>query len=474
MLTTSINHQKTWPIIATVALVLLVWITSKWYYEDWFDNPLKYPAKAASLTATVLMCWCLLLSTRWRWLESFFGGLDKMYQLHKRLGRTAFYLIMLHPVFLAADKLPSIKPFLAAIWWQSPAASRYLVGQNVGVLGLLAMTFLMTVTLWGKLPYHTWKRSHEWFGLVMLLVLVHVVVVKKDVTAYPLLGLLIYTFLLLALASFIYIRFLYKHFGPRFHYAVSKIENVGDILSLTFSPLTVKMDFRPSQFVYLVVDKKGISPEPHPYSIACGYNLPSQFKLGIKKIGDHTRSLDLLEHGDRVRVYGPYGHFSDHFLAAERDCVFIGGGIGITPFLGMWHVALHSEERLDKNQVPEQLVILHPEIIKSWKSPRVALFYVCRTEAEATFDEDIRHEILISHYKGFTDFEKRGHHYELYASSQKGRITIEYINQKVRGGLVDKYIFLCGPSKMVESLIKQLQKLGIKDSRIIVEDFNLL
>ena len=80
--------------------------------------------------------------------------------------------------------------------------------------------------------------------------------------------------------------------------------------------------FRPSQFVYLVIHKEGITAEPHPYSIACGYNLDSRFKLGIKKSGDHTRSLDLLETGDEVTVYGPYGHFSDRFLSAEIATVF--------------------------------------------------------------------------------------------------------------------------------------------------------
>jgi predicted ferric reductase len=89
------------------------------------------------------------------------------------------------------------------------------------------------------------------------------------------------------------------------------------------------------------------SPEPHPYSIACVYDLAHQIKLGIKIAGDHTRTLGMLEVGDAVTLYGPYGHFSNRFLSGEGDCVFVGGGIGITPFLGMWHVALHSDDRLE-------------------------------------------------------------------------------------------------------------------------------
>ena len=208
--------------------------------------------------------------------------------------------------------------------------------------------------------------------------------------------------------AFIYIRFLYRYFGPHHAYAVARIERVGDVLELTFSPRGNRMDFRPSQFVYLVVRKAGVSPEPHPYSIACGYNLEGSFKLGIKEVGDHTRTLLTLEKGDPVTVYGPYGRFSERFLSAKRDCIFIGGGIGITPFIGMWHVALHSEERLNSEDVPETLRSLHPEIIRTWKSPLVALFYVCRTADQANFDEDIRREALLSHFHGFEALEERG------------------------------------------------------------------
>jgi Na+-transporting NADH:ubiquinone oxidoreductase subunit NqrF len=95
-----------------------------------------------------------------------------------------------------------------------------------------------------------------------------------------------------------------------------------------------------------------------------------------------------LEKGDPVTVFGPYGRFSNKFLEAERDCILIGGGVGITPFIGIWHVALHSEERLDKSEVSESLQLLHPEIIRTWRSPR---YFKRRhyTEQTQTNDEDV-------------------------------------------------------------------------------------
>jgi predicted ferric reductase len=456
-----------------VAATLAIWLLSKWYYNDWFINPYKYIAKTASLSTTMLMCFVIILSARWRFLESFFGGLDKVYQVHKRLGRLSFFLILLHPVFLAVDRLPDVPAFLRAMWLYYPEGNQFLWGQNTGIITLLGFVILMALTLWIRIPYHLWKKTHEYFGLILVGVVLHVYLVNADVASYAVLAVWLYGWLGLALGSFVFIRFFYRYWGPRFAYRVSLIEHVDDILEVTFTPQDRKMDFRPGQFVYLVVRKEGISPEPHPYSIACGYNLEANLKLGIKKVGDHTRTFEKLAVGDPVIMYGPYGHFSDAFLRADRNCVFIGAGIGITPFIGMWHVALHSEEQYDKNQVPAPIRELHPEILKTWKSPRVSLFYVCRTLAEASFDNDIKNEVILSQFHGFPQLEKRGHHYELYLSSKQGRINVEYINRQTQGGIKDNFIFLCGPSPMVNELVRQFEEMGIPKRQIIVEDFNL-
>jgi predicted ferric reductase len=116
---------------------------------------------------------------------------------------------------------------------------------------------------------------------------------------------------------------------------------------------------------------------------------------------------------------------------------------------------------------------MHPECIRTWKSPRVALFYVCITKDQACFDSDIRHEVILSHFHGFEAFEKRGHHYELYLAARQGLITGPYIDSHVTGGLRDKNIFLCGPTPMVNSLMAQFESLDIPEDRIITEDFNL-
>jgi ferredoxin-NADP reductase len=139
----------------------------------------------------------------------------------------------------------------------------------------------------------------------------------------------------------------------------------------------------------------------------------------------------------------------------------------------MWHAALHSEERLDENDVPEPIRSFHPEILKSWKSPRVHLFYVCRDEADASFHDDILREIEQCRACGFGPPEDRGHAYELYISTNREKISAQYIDSRVRGDARDRMIFLCGPPPMMEALTRQFKDLGVPDDRIVTEDYSL-
>ena len=184
MLTISKTRQRLSPIFITVGATLAIWLVSKWYYQDWFANPYKYIAKTASLSATVMICWCILLSARWRALENFLGGLDKVYQVHKRVGRWSFFLILLHPIFLAVDRLPDIPAFLRAMWFYQSEGDRYLWGQNIGVIALIGFAVLITLTLWLKIAYHRWKRTHEFFGLLLLTVCAHILMVHDVESGY--------------------------------------------------------------------------------------------------------------------------------------------------------------------------------------------------------------------------------------------------------------------------------------------------
>lgn len=61
MLSTSRTSQNLLLVVFTITITLAIWLGNKWYFNDWFDSSFKIAAKVTSLSATVLLCWCVLL-----------------------------------------------------------------------------------------------------------------------------------------------------------------------------------------------------------------------------------------------------------------------------------------------------------------------------------------------------------------------------------------------------------------------------
>ena len=453
-----LNRYK-FVVFLSVAVTITLWLGSKWYSGDTFETWVKWPAKFASLTATTLMVWTILLSIRSRLIENWLGGLDKVYQAHKTVGIWTTLAILLHPLMLWIREIETKGWNVRSFVWLD-AGNNYEWGYNVGLLAFYSMLGLIALTLWIKLPYQIWKKSHEWLGAVLLLVVLHVVLVDQDVARYPLLGVWLYTLLGLGVGCFLWIRYLYYWFGPTYDYFVEDIELCEGVVEMWLAPRPESriMGYRSSQYVYVDFQDWG---EYHPFSIASSPRGDGRFKLGIKALGDYTERLSGLLSGAKVKVLGPYGKFSEKFLKADRECILIGGGIGITPMIGMWDQAMNSFDHG------------HRRSDSSWVSPIVHLFYSVKDKDEASFDNDIRDCVLKSHFHGFERFEKRGHSYDLYDVSRQGYLTAEYVAEAVPN-YKEAYIFLCGPKPMMDGLIRQFQELGVPRSRIITEDFSML
>ena len=72
----------------------------------------------------------------------------------------------------------------------------------------------------------------------------------------------------------------------------------------------------------------------HPFSIASSADRPRSIELTIKGLGDFTSQVGSVPVGATAYVDGPYGQFSVDRHLAERY-VFVAGGVGITPVMGM-------------------------------------------------------------------------------------------------------------------------------------------
>lgn len=157
--------QKYWGplfILLYTALTVLVFIA-----QPLSESPVPVPADAftnkktaegLAATAMVLMGFGLILAARFRFLERWFGGLDRMYNVHKILGIISIWLLIAH--------------FILIPEFDDAGA----LGGITGKVSLVGFTLLILLTVIRKVPYHRWFPTHRFMGVFYIVGIIHTMV----------------------------------------------------------------------------------------------------------------------------------------------------------------------------------------------------------------------------------------------------------------------------------------------------------
>lgn len=431
--------KRKWLGYGVVALSLLItfalWIGVMWNANDWYDDPWKYPAKVGSHGAIILMCWAFILATRFRWVERLFGGLDKVYKAHRLVGECAFFLIFLHPICLALGHADTTGEFFRFLWFSGDWA------RNTGLIALALFALLVVLSIYVKIAYHLWKRSHDFFGILLVLIVIHAVIAGGEITRYPVLAVWHGAWVAMGLAAFSHIIFFYRFIGPQYDFTTQSVKDIGDeITEIHLAPAGRPLRSQPGQFVYISLDADAVSKESHPFSISSPPDAP-HLRLSIKRLGDWTEDVSEIELGKSARISGPYGQFSRVLLKqAHLPVVMIGGGIGITPFLS----------------------IVGSEPFAS-RSGRSLLIYSTTDQASAVYRNELRGRAkevptltLVEHY-----------------SDEAGYIDRAYLESLLDQPLPEYLFMICGPTPMMDGLRDFLTDAEVTKKQILTEDFEI-
>jgi predicted ferric reductase len=436
---TDLPPKRKWFGYAAVAISLAItyalWLGSMGAADEWYGNPWNYPAKVGSHGTLILICWAFLLATRFRWVERLFGGLDQVYKAHRHIGEGAFFLIFLHPVFLAVAHADSVSAFFR-YWWFSGNWVR-----NTGLIALAVFILLVVLSIYPKIPYHRWKRSHNFFGALLVLIVLHAALANGEIMRYPVLRVWHGTWVILALAAYAYIRVVYRWFGPRYDYHVASVEDVGDaITEILLQPKGRSLRPAPGQFIYVSFDADAVDKESHPFSVSSSPEA-AHLRLSIKRLGDWTQDVAQIKPGKSGRVWGPYGHFTNLALAQPlMPLVMIGGGIGITPFL-----SLVASEAFARRGGQSTLVYAIPD--------RSSAVYL---EELRTREESLPQLALVVHY-----------------SDEEGYLDRAYLESVMEQPFLDCLFMICGPPPLLAAMRTLLSETGVSARQIIVEDFEI-
>ena len=401
-----------------------------------FAAQISYFAGSCSV---ICMALGLFLSARPRAVETSFGGLDRMYKLHKYLGVAALLLFIAHFATVPGGPEEEVAATGAVSGANGPLEEDEEEDLPIDLFGLIAMigfTLLIIITLNRKIPYHRWITTHRFMGVFFFVVTIHVFLVLYDGEEIALLsppGVALAVLLLAGLAAYFYKQFLYplkeKHRFPLA--AVNRLDRATEVV---LRPKDGMFSFEPGQFVFITIDAAGFR-EPHPFTISSGAKEDS-LRITMKVLGDYTRRVrDHLAAGADVAVEGPYGRFNP--LRGSEKQVWVAGGIGITPFLSV-------------------LRTMEPGHGKT-----VRLYYCVRAAREALFFDELESRTAELGNVTIT----------LLDSDAGERIDTDVIEADLGGALGDWSYYLCGPRPMVTAVSDGLRKRGVPARRVHKEEF---
>ena len=294
--------------------------------------------------AMAAMSVAMVLATRPVFFEPWLGGLDKMYRLHKWLGISALVFAVSHWLWVEAPKwmvelgwlvrparvarVPSAEPE-PAVWallhgLRDPA-------EGLGEWAFYALVLLIALALWKRFPFRRFFQTHRLLPVVYLVLVFHAVVLTSDGSWAQPVGVVMALLMLAGTVAAIVV--LLGGVG-RSRQAVAEVEGLSlpagaDVLQVDVRLKSRWAGHEAGQFAFVRFDA---SEGAHPFTITSPWQSDGRLVFLIKGLGDYTRRLPaLLKAGDLLRVEGPYGTFK--FAGEKSNQVWVGGGIGITPFI---------------------------------------------------------------------------------------------------------------------------------------------
>jgi predicted ferric reductase len=414
-------------IIALVILNIVVWLVFP-PVNDGDPNFLrKYAGEVIGSNNIVLMACSLFLSTRPKWAEKYFGGLDKMYMTHRHTGTAAFLLIFVHVLTI---------PITTTGW---------RLGNYLAVISFTGIVSIVLVTLAPRIPflnkltggdYEDWKKLKRWIGIFFILGFFHSLTVDALDARIAITWVMI--FFIIGTVSYLYTEVfggIFKKFLPYKVEAVKHPNNSSTEVTMRAKKEQIKKH-RAGQFLFVRFPSDKALNESHPFTIS---SAPAEdvLRLTIKASGNFTRDLFAkLKEGADAIIEGAYGMF-DYKTGGPKQ-IWIAGGIGLTPFLSF----VRDMDGNLAHDVDLYYTVRHPD---------EAIFV---DELEAVAAKNPRLKVHIRY------------------SAKQGSLTIEDIVKNAGGDVSGYHVYLCGPLPMMQAFEQKFLALGVPKNHIHYEEFN--
>jgi len=415
-------------IFAFVFLTVVVWFVFPPLQDGSDTFVRRYAGEILGSIVIVLMSFSLFLTTRPKWAEPYFGGLDKMYVTHRRLSTVAFLLLFVHLLTVPIS------------------ITDMRIGNYIAIVAFVGIVSIVLVTLAPRIPflskfltgetYDGWKKLHRFIGIFFILGFIHSLTVKALDALIPITW--VQMFFILGTVSYLYTEIfggLFKKYIPYTVEAVKHPNQSTTEVTMRAKKSPIKRQ-RAGQFLFVYFPQDKILSESHPFTISSAPH-EDVLRLTIKASGDFTRYLfgNLKPNSDAV-IEGAYGMFD--YKSGGQKQIWLAGGIGVTPFLSF----IRDMNGSLAHHVDFYYTVRHPE---------EALF-VDEMKAAAARNPQLKPHIRFS--------------------ATEGSLTIDHILQNAGGNVSDHHVYMCGPLPMIQAFEKKFLELGLPPQQIHYEEFN--
>jgi len=416
-------------VIAFVLLTVMVWLVFPPINNGAENFTRAYAGEILGSLLIVLMSCSLFLSTRPKWAEPYFGGLDKMYITHRKTSTSAFLLMFLHLLTVPIS------------------TTNLRLGNYLAMISFLGIVAIVLPTLAPRIPflskltnstYEGWKKLHRFIGIFFITGFIHSLTIN-GLSAFIAIN-WVQIFFIIGTASYLYTEVFGQFFKKYIPYTVEAVNHPNG--STTEVVLRARKDpiqkQRAGQFLFVRFPQNKMLDESHPFTISSA-PAPREdvLRVTIKASGDFTRHLfENLKTGMDAVIEGAYGMF-DYKTGGQKQ-IWVAGGIGVTPFLSFIR-------DMGGNLAQD-----------------VDFYYTVRHRDEAIFVDEIE-----AAAKQNPRLKAR-----IRYSSTDGSLTVDEIVKNAGGNISGHHVYMCGPLPMVQAFEKKFLEVKVPAANIHYEEFN--
>lgn len=421
------SNLGNWFVILLVLLTIGVWLVFPPRNDGRENFVRQYAGEVIGSVNIVLMACSLFISTRPKWAEKYFGGLDKMYLTHRYTSTAALLLIFAHILTV-------------------PISAHWALGNYLAVIAATGIVTLALISLAPRIPYlnkltggtyEGWKNLKKYIGVFFILGFIHALTIGNPLDAFIAIN-WVQIFFIIGAVSYLYTELFGRFFKKYVPYKVYAVNHPN--AATTEVVLRAKKDSIPrqraGQFLFVRFPGDRALNQSHPFTISSAPH-EDLLRLTIRASGDFTRDLFArLKPGMDAIVEGAYGMF-DYKTGGQKQ-IWIAGGIGLTPFRSFLR-------DMDGN-------LNHD----------VDFHYTVRHKEEALFTDEIEAAVKKNpRLKACIRF-----------SSTDGSLTVEDIVKNAGGDVRGHHVYMCGPLPMVQAFEQKFLALGMPAAHIHFEEFN--